>query len=141
MFYVSCRRQTCCNASSNNCRLCSPMFKCPLRFMASVQRCWRNWLPRFHSEPFIELVHIRKPLKEVGSLLRRETSVITALIEACWIRIFVNTCGASVIKNDDLLEQVLADIAVFWPQVSIMRDKCSSIYYSIHSIYILYNEK
>ena len=43
MFHVSCRR------------LCTPRFKCPLRFMASVQRCWRNWLPTLHSEPFIEL--------------------------------------------------------------------------------------
>ena len=54
MFHVSCRRQNCCNVSSNNCTLCSPRFKCPLRFMASVHRCWRNWLPTLHNEPFIE---------------------------------------------------------------------------------------
>ena len=116
MFHVSGRRQKCCNASSNNCRLCSPRFKCPLRFMTSVQRGWRNWLPTLHTEPFIELCG-SKYWSKYWFAYKYWFAHAKRTHRIMLDSYFCDYMKHQRHKNDDLFEQVLADIAVFWPPV------------------------
>ena len=90
--------------------------------MASVQRCWRNWLPALHSEPFLNFVdsntgsqtqNVERSWKSAKERNKRHNGTNRSMLYSY----FYEYMWQQRHKNDDLFDQVIVDNAVFWPPV------------------------